>query len=147
MPRSSSSVRILGGVVGGVLGFCIGPVTGSMLGSIMSGPSDAATLAEVGRYSGMAVGLIGGAILGAYLAGHPIVAKWALGLGAAIGGIIPGRLRGPHHPEAGPSSRTAAGNLYHGTARFHRRHNSWARDRNHAPKSGLLDEQCGSDRK
>jgi hypothetical protein len=54
---------------------------------MLSGPSEAATLAEVGRFSGMAAGLIGGAILGAYLSGHPIVAKWALGLGAAIGGI------------------------------------------------------------
>ncbi len=87
MAKTSLGARILGGVLGGALGFCIGPMTGSMLGSMLSGPSNAATLAEFGRFCGMAAGLIGGAVLGAYLAGHQIVAKWTLGLGAAIGGI------------------------------------------------------------
>lgn len=87
MPASHSTGRILAGIVGGAIGFCIGPVTGSMLGGVLSGPSEGAAAAEVGRVGGMVVGAIGGAILGAYLAGHPIVAKWALGMGAVIGGI------------------------------------------------------------
>ena len=84
---SRSTPRIIAATLGGVLGFCIGPVTGSMLGSILSGPTSDPTAAEVGRFCGMAIGLIGGAILGAYLAGRPIVARWALGMGALVGGI------------------------------------------------------------
>lgn len=87
MAMSSLGTRILGGALGGVLGFCVGPVTGSMLGSILSGQSGGPAAGEAGRFCGMAAGLIGGAALGAYLAGHPLVAKWALGLGAAVGGI------------------------------------------------------------
>jgi len=87
MPTTSWGARILAGIVGGMLGFCIGPVTGSMLGAVMTAPSSGPAAAEFGRYCGMAVGLIGGAILGAYLAGHPIVARWSLGLGLAVGGI------------------------------------------------------------
>jgi uncharacterized membrane protein len=58
-----------------------------MLVAILLGPSESPAAAEIGRICGMGLGLIGGAILGASLAGRPIVARWSLGLGAAIGGI------------------------------------------------------------
>ena len=89
MPMSPASTtnRIVAAALGGVLGFCIGPVTGSMLAGLFSGPSGSSTAAEVGRFSGMAIGALGGATLGAYLVGRPIVARWTLGLGAALGGV------------------------------------------------------------
>jgi hypothetical protein len=79
--------RVFGAIVGGAIGFCIGPVTGSMLAAIAMGSSENPTTAEFGRYGGMAVGLIGGTLLGLYLGGHPIAARWSLGMGVAIGGV------------------------------------------------------------